>query len=225
MLAIFGNLGLPALRGLGIVSLILGMVSAAHATILFNSAGGNNFGQDPILADGPQYASFMTDATGHVDTVALELDSGILPNGAGIVGVNLFDNGINGSSNYPNNFVQEVGSVRDLLLTSTPSVVSFTHLGIILNPDTRYWVGLSDITPNGFVSSSIEWSFTTDVSGLGVADEWINEGITGSQADSSGIVYMMHVGRGQPVPEPASVGLFCLGLACVGLLRGRRASG
>lgn len=205
------------------LSLLFALGGGAQATVLYNNLSASILGTDPISDDGAQFNSFTTDSTGAVDTIQLMLDT--TGDQGGLVEVDIYDN----LGNAPNNFVDNVGFVADADLTGSPAPFTFGALGEVLNPDSRYWVELTDLTG----VSNIEWSYAVDDSGTGVAGEFHGNanGIFSNCVSSPYLMSVSNNGTGTatpgscpvpPVPEPASLSILGLGLAGLGLLRRRR---
>jgi hypothetical protein len=228
---------MSAIRVLGVFSLLLPLAGGAQAAVLFNNLPplATTTAADPIAGDGPQqFNSFTAGPGDRVDTIELLLDA----NGesGGSVDVAVYnDSGMN----TPGTLHADVGTVLDSELTGVPTVVPFTGLDITgLTPGDRYWVVLTDLltaSPPGPPQSDVQWSYATDASGIGVANEYNGASTAGTFANSDFSPYVMcvsntstDVGCALPpppqAPEPTTLGIIGVGLAALGLVRRRRSA-
>ena len=231
-----------AVRVAVFVLLAFGVAAGASATILYDNTGAATGSADAVGLIGPNYNSFTTDGTGAVDTITLLLDNQGTPNPNGAVDVAIYDTGTSNTppTIFPNNFVADLGQISDTQLTGSPSLFAFAGLGFDLDPNTRYWIGLTDTSGSG--ATSIMWANAVDAGGIGVAGQFMEDNVNvlldGDGTDNTGTPNQMCVsnngsgggcaltravgGPGGPVPEPSALGILGVGFAALGLFRRRR---
>jgi hypothetical protein len=187
------------------------IVVSAHAqnTILFNSLGGRPGGSDLIFGAGPIAESFST-TSGSLDLVDVIVnltDGGSV--GSGTTTISLFSNNPSPGGPFPGTLLATIGSVSDSQLSS-----SFQGFNIslaspyALAPNTRYWIELSSTS-----SSTAQWAYTFNGSGVGVASEFFNNS-SGTSPTLSGPYSMEALAA--PVPEPSTLAI--LGLSALVLV-------
>ena len=111
-------------------------------------------------------------------------------------------------------------------LTSLPTAWTVKHYdqfaGVVLNPNSLYWIEVSIHSASD--ESVIEWGTTADISGLGVASNYLawsltddgffrKKGVDPSPFDNA---LQMEV---DAVPEPSTWALMLIGFAGLGLAR------
>jgi len=186
---------------LSILAVLFGITFAAPANaaaISFDNLNATSVDADSITTFGPIAGSFSTDGFG---TTLLEVSlklSGTAD--AGSVDVQLLSD----SSTSPGSLLSTIGTLNDSLLSSTLLNYTLTlATPFNLAANTRYWINL---VSNG---SSANWAWSQDISGPGVAGEYISN-INGVFANSSEAPYQMQVVTS--TPEPAGYGILGFGL-------------
>jgi hypothetical protein len=192
-------------------------VSEGRADVLYNNLAATPDGLlDNIGSDwGPLADSFSTGASSFDFTSLTVLLAGTESTGT-ITAYLLSD-----SSTSPGTVLDTIGQISETGITGTPS--DFTlNTSIVLNPDTRYWIELTD------TDNAATWAWSYDTSGPGVAGEYFsNYGGTGSPrvvANVNNGPYQMEVSGTSlaSVPEPRTISLLlAAGLVGLALLRAR----
>jgi PEP-CTERM motif len=98
--------------------------------------------------------------------------------------------------------------------------------GITLNANSLYWI---DVEQNDFNNSAVNWGFTSDVSGVGVADNYNSSNATdftffrnqGVPPFPFNVAFQMEV-SGVATPEPSTWALMLMGLAGLGYVGHRK---
>jgi hypothetical protein len=215
---------------------LLGLVRFASAeTVVFDSLGGASSGVaadtsiDPIMA-----ATFSTGASPlHIVDVALLLSADIAAGGDGSYSVSL-DGGIplsdlsfdpkNGLSylggstvNFESPVIDAVVGLPVTGLSASPTVEHFDQFaGVALDPNSLYWI---EVRVDG--RSIVEWGLTDDVSGPGVAGNYLawfgtDDGFflnNGVQPFPGNQALQMEI---EAAPEPSTWAMMLLGFAGLG---------
>jgi hypothetical protein len=222
------------LSGCAAISLIT-LSASARAEVLFDSLDSPNTGafSTPGLD-----ATFMTGAsTFRATDIALLLSGGAAPLGDNFTvslegGVPLSDvtfDPVAGLSVFPNQG-PVLGSVTLPVsdLSTSLTVEHFSQFASIpLQPNSLYWI---DVTADSdFADTPVNWGFTSDVSGVGVAANYNSSNATdfgffrnqGVPPFAFDVAFQMKV-SGVATPEPSTWTLMLAGLAGLGLLARRR---
>ena len=184
--------------------LVLALSCAAGATDIYNNLDANSSGVDAIFGFGPLADSFSTGAGGFtLASLGLKLEDIGAPTGSFTIQL-MSDNNIS-----PGSLLYTIATVQDTSLTGSLEDYFFTLAQPqVLNPNSRYWIELSSSN-----NSSAYWSYSVDVSGIGVAGEYFfNQSCNPNCSNDNG-PYQMEL---SDVPEPGT--LLMLGSGAAGLL-------
>jgi hypothetical protein len=202
-----------------VVAGLMAVTSAKATTIVFdNITGIPTSGHDSVSGIGPIYGSFTSAGTAQTLTsLELRLWAATSP-GAGTLSIGLYSD----SSTSPGVLIATLGTMSDSSFLSGYNNYNFS-LSQSLAASTRYWIGLTDSGQSAY------WAWTADVSGPGVANEYIDHlNVAGSpqvwiNPPNGG--YMMQVVENVPdngrVPDAGSTAAL-LGLAVASLVGLRR---
>ena len=205
---------------LGLGGALVLCLSLQASPVLYDNTAAFPDGSDPIAILGPLFDSFSTGANSGALSDSEFLLSGD-PTSSGSISVDLFaDNATSVGS-----LIANLGTINDSQLSGSPSLIT---LNLASNPqlaaNTRYWIGLAGPASSGF------WSWSLDVSGVGVANEFftngtnISNGIPPFTADNGAYQMEIAVGNSSTTPEPAGLFLSGAALLTCGFVLRRRVS-
>jgi hypothetical protein len=178
----------------------------ATAATLYNNLSATSNGADPASGSGPLYDSFSTGASAFNLSNFDLLIRASNPNDGGDFNVSVrADN-----ATSPGATIFTSGDFLDSSLSNLPSPIGFSFAPLALAANTRYWIELSS-------TGSVFWSWSLDVSGLGVANEFFANSV-GVSPNNPGGPYQMAVPSLSQTPLPASWTTMLAGLAIFGLL-------
>jgi len=181
--------------------LVFALSCAAGATVIFDNLGAQSYGVDSINGVGPLAGSFSTGGSSFSFAgIGLKLEDLGAPGGSFTIQL-LADN-----NTSPGTPIYTIATVMDSSLTDSLQDYFFALAQPqVLDPNTRYWIGISSN------DSTAGWSWSVDTSGIGVDGQYFAN-TNGIFTDDNG-GYQMQV---SDVPEPAT--LVTLGTGVAGLL-------
>lgn len=189
---------------------IVAAMPSAHAATLFDNLAGSRDGADPLLSFGPLADSFSTGA--NAGLVLTQVTALLKSDNAQIVGdvlVSLHADSATG----PGALIATLGTLSSAAV-STADFAAYTFkpaAGVQLAANTTYWVQLEAVGAN-----AVEWSWSQDLSGPGVAGGANYSATLGLSANAAAAPYQLSVAV-QAVPEPASAALLLGGAGLIGL--------
>lgn len=203
------------LQPLLLAAALAAALPAAHADTLFDNLAASRDGADPLLSYGPLADSFRTGA--QADVVLTRVTALLKNDSADVVGdlrVTLRADGVSG----PGALLASLGTLSSAAVsTANFAAYAFTpSTRIALAADTTYWIAIEAVGPN-----AVEWSWSGDLSGTGVAGGANYNGLFGVSPNTAFAPYQLSVAV-QAVPEPATLALMLGGLGLVAAARRRR---
>ncbi len=116
--------------------------------------------------------------------------------------------------------VAEIGRVTEGTVKNDGPIIEADKIPFNqpLAANSRYWIVLTDITPTENGKQTISWSWSSDISGTGVANESYID-TTGQFPNNDTLFgpFQMQV-IAQSVPEPSSLALFAIGILAIGIV-------
>jgi hypothetical protein len=116
--------------------------------------------------------------------------------------------------------IAEIGRVTEDTVKTDGPIIEADKIAFQqpLAANSRYWIVLTDITPADAGKQTISWTWSSDISGTGVANEFYSD-TTGQFAnkDTDFGPFQMQV-IAQSTPEPSSHALFAIGILAIGIV-------
>lgn len=191
----------------------------ASAVTLYDNLGASAGGSDVagLNGVGPLYASFSTKGTSFsLSNFNVLINGGTIDKGSYYIAVYRDDpTALDPAPNLDplTGQLYKSSNFDDTSLPDTKSVVNFAFAPIVLDPNTRYWIGLGSVGDTELI-----WHFASNAAGIGVASEFWRNAVDGGPNGLG--PYQMQIGS--EVPLPAALPLFATVLAGGGLIAWRR---
>jgi hypothetical protein len=205
---------LHAAAALAMAAILLTIAAPSNAGTVYDNLASSQDGSDPLFSFGPLADSFTTGAAGSLGGVAVLLgsDSSSI---AGDIQVGLYAD----AGDAPGAELLSLGSLSSVAVSTAGfNAYEFASASSFkLAADTTYWVEIVSSSPN-----ALEWSWSNDVSALGVAGQSSYSAELGTSANSDFGPYQMAV-QVSSVPEPSSISLMLLAMAATAVALRRRA--
>ncbi|WP_394789983.1 choice-of-anchor R domain-containing protein [Rhodoferax sp.] len=189
---------------------------AAQASVVYSNLNAAQTGSDPVYGTGPLANSFTTDAGGGTLNAIQALLMNLGPDVVSSIQVNLLSSSSGAPGSTLASFISRSSS--DVASSGFAAYTFALASGYTLAANTTYWIEILASDAN-----AIQWSYSSDLSGVGVAGESSYASAFGVSTNADAVAagfgpYQMTV----ELPEPGSFALVGLGLAGVLVMRRRK---